>query len=143
MVILIDTNVILDYLISRQPFVDAAENIFKLCFQQKHTGYVATHSITDIFYVLRKDFPSAERKKMLLKMCDFIEIVGAQKSQVIDALANEDFSDFEDCLQLQCAKMIDAKYIVTRNIKDFVKSPIQAISPEDFLEKTGNNRAHT
>ena len=46
---------------------------------------------------------------------------------------NEDFSDFEDCLQMECARDYGAKYIVTRNIADYEKSEIKAISPSDFL----------
>ena len=93
MVILIDTNVILDYFISRKPFTDTAESILRFCFQQKYSGYIAAHSITNIFYILRRHFPTAERKKMLLELCEFVEVAGIQKKQVIDSLFNEDFID--------------------------------------------------
>lgn len=48
---------------------------------------------------------------------------------------NEDFSDFEDCLQEECAVAVSADYIVTRNPKDFVSSRVPAILPNDFLKK--------
>ena len=64
MVILIDTNIILDYFISRQPFVDNAKNVLRLCFRQECNGYIAAHSVTNIFYILRKDFSVNKRKKM-------------------------------------------------------------------------------
>ena len=134
MVILIDTNVILDYLTSRKPFVDIANDVLDLCFQQKCSGYIATHSITNIFYILRKQFSVSERKKLLIDLCEFIEVAGIQKEQVIDALTNEDFDDFEDCLQVECAKMVNADYIITRDIEDFSTSEIPAILPKDFLE---------
>jgi len=134
MVILIDTNVILDYLISRKPFVDIANDVLDLCFQQKCSGYIAMHSITNIFYILRKQFSVSERKKLLIDLCEFIEVAGIQKEQVIDALTNEDFDDFEDCLQVECAKMVNADYIITRDIEDFSTSEIPAILPKDFLE---------
>ena len=50
MIILVDTNVILDHLIPRQPYVDIADNILRMCFEQKCSGYIAAHSITNIFY---------------------------------------------------------------------------------------------
>ena len=134
MIILIDTNIILDYLIPRMPFIDIANDVLNLCFHQKCSGYIATHSITNIFYILRKQFTISERKKLLLDLCDFIEVAGIQKKQVIDALSNENFDDFEDCLQVECAKLVNADYIVTRNIADFSTSPIHAILPEDFLQ---------
>jgi len=79
MVILIDTDVILDHLISRQPFANIAGEILNLCFQQKCDGYIAAHSITNIFYILRKQFPVNERKKLLNELCEFLEIAGINK----------------------------------------------------------------
>ena len=72
---------------------------------------------------------------MLIKLCEFIEVAGIQKKQIIDALVNEDFDDLEDRLQVECAQMVNADYIITRNISDFSTSPIPAILPEDFLKK--------
>ena len=131
MVILIDTNIILDYLIARQPFMDNADKVLCLCFRQKCIGYIAAHSVTNIFYILRKDFSVSKRKKMLIELCEFIEVAGIQKKQVIDALVNEDFIDLEDRLQVECARLVNADFIVTRNITDFSASPIPAILPED------------
>ena len=139
MVILIDTNVILDYLIPRQPFADIADKILGLCVQQECSGYIAAHSITNIFYILRKQFSVSERKKLLMELCEFIEVAGIQKKQVIDALNDEDFDDFEDRIQVECAKMIGADYIITRNIIDFSASPIPAMLPEDFLQIMAND----
>ena len=135
MVILIDTNIIMDCFISRQPFVDNAKKVLRLCFQKECNGYIAAHSVTNIFYILRKDFSASERKKMLIELCEFIEVAGIQQKQIIDALINEDFDDLEDRLQVECARMVNADYIVTRDITDFSASPISAILPEDFLIK--------
>ena len=54
---------------------------------------------------------------------------------LLSALDNEYFSDFEDCLQEECAVAISADYIVTRNTKDFASSRVPAILPDEFLEK--------
>ncbi|MDR1420379.1 MAG: PIN domain-containing protein [Treponema sp.] len=135
MVVLIDTNIILDHLIPRMPYGDIASTVFQYCFQRKCDGYVASHSITNIFYILRKQFSSDERKRMLLGLCDFIEIAGVQKRHLVEALKNENFDDLEDCLQTECAKAVSADYIITRNIDDFTGSSIPAILPEDFLKK--------
>ena len=135
MVILIDTNVILDYLISRQPHMDNASDILRLCFEQKCSGYIAAHSITNIFYILRRQFSASERKIMLMELCEFIEVAGIQKREIINALANENFDDVEDSLQAECARMVNADYIVTRNITDFSGLSIPVILPDDFLKK--------
>jgi hypothetical protein len=120
---------------ARQPFADIAGDILRLCFQQKCKGYIAAHSITNIFYILRKQFSTSERKEMLIELCEFVEVAGIQKKQVIDALVNEDFDDLEDRLQVECARAVDVEYIVTRNITDFTASPIPAILPENLLQK--------
>jgi len=60
---------------------------------------------------------------------------GIQKRQVINALVDEAFDDFEDRLQVECARLVSADYIVTRDITDFTFSPIPAILPEAFLQK--------
>jgi len=133
MVILLDTNIILDYFISRKPFNDTAESILRLCFEEKCNGFIAAHTITNIFYILRKHFSAEARKKMLIELCEFIEIAGIQRKQIIDALINDDFKDMEDRLQVECAIEVNANYIVTRNISDFSTSPIPAIQPEGFL----------
>jgi len=135
MVILIDTNIILDYLIARQPFMDNAYEVLRLCSQQKCYGYIAAHSVTNIFYILRRRFSASERKRLLMGLCEIIEVAGIQKKQIIDALSNEDFSDLEDRLQVECAGTVNADYIVTRNITDFSDSPIPAILPVDLLHK--------
>jgi predicted nucleic acid-binding protein len=135
MVILIDTDVILDYLIARQPFMDNAYEILRLCSQQRCDGYIAAHSVTNIFYIIRRHFSASERKRLLMGLCEIIDIAGIHKKQIIDALSNEDFSDLEDRLQVECARMVNADYIVTRNITDFSASPIPAILPRDLLQK--------
>jgi predicted nucleic acid-binding protein len=132
--ILIDTNVILDHLCSRQPYSANAEKILRLCFQQDCKGYIAAHSITNIFYILRKQFSVNDRKRMLLDLCDFVDVVGIQKKQIIDALNNDEFTDLEDRIQFECAQIINAHYIITRNIADFPNSSISVILPEDFLK---------
>jgi len=134
MVILIDTNVMLDYFIPRQPHADVASDILHLCFERKCDGYMAAHSFTNIFYILRKRFSAGERKRLLLELCEFIGVAGIQRKQIVEALADENFDDFEDRLQLECAGKVNADYIVTRNVSDFSSSPIPAIVPEDFLQ---------
>ena len=54
MVVLIDTNVIIDFLLKREPFGEAAEKILQKCAQKQLTGYMAFHSVPNIWYILRK-----------------------------------------------------------------------------------------
>jgi hypothetical protein len=72
---------------------------------------------------------------MLMGVCRTMDVVGIDKSLLVSALTNENFDDIEDCLQAECAASVGADYIITRNTKDFIASPVPAITPEDFLAK--------
>ena len=71
---------------------------------------------------------------MLLDICLIFNIIGTAKTIIINALTNDDFSDFEDCIQMECAEIAGAEYIVTRNINDFKASVIKPVLPEEFLK---------
>ncbi|GHV83259.1 PIN domain-containing protein [Spirochaetia bacterium] len=135
MIILVDTNILLDFIQEREPFVDEADRIFQYCSDHVIKGCIAAHSVTNIFFILRKDYSVDERKTLLMDICRTMPIIGIDHEKIMASLINENFDDIEDCLQWECAISIDADYIVTRNIADFTNSPIPAILPEEFLEK--------
>lgn len=132
MVILIDTNVIIDFLTTREPYFDASSKVIAKCANGELTGYIAFHSIPNLWYILRK-VPDDMRRKWLIDICEFLTVVGVNHDEVLRAIRMKDFKDFEDCLQDRCAKNIGAKYIITRNVADFIHSEVPAVSPEDFL----------
>ncbi|MDR0517390.1 MAG: PIN domain-containing protein [Fibromonadaceae bacterium] len=135
MVVLIDTNVLIDFLQNREVNGEYANKIIEMCAKKAISGFMAAHSISNSFYILRKDYSVKERKEMLLGLCNIIDIVDIDKQKVITSLLNEDFSDFEDCLQMECAKRINADYIITRDLPDFFNSSIKAILPMDFVKQ--------
>ena len=69
MVVLIDTNVLLDFLLGREPYFSNADRIIKLCAEQKIQGFMAAHSIPNMFYILRKDMSEETRREVLLNLC--------------------------------------------------------------------------
>lgn len=132
--ILIDTNIIVDYILKRENFFECAEKIISFCTDGRVMGAVSSQSIADTFYILRKDFSPAERKSLLLIICQIFHVEAVDEVKILFALADETFSDFEDCLQVQCAKSFRADYIVTRNVKDFAAGEIPAVTPEEFCK---------
>lgn len=132
--VLIDTNILVDYIARRPSFAENAKAILKLCTEKQIDGCIAAHSVTNAFYILRKDITDDERRKILSRLCRLLTVVGIDKEKLISALENDDFSDFEDCLQAECAKEFKADYIVTRNINDFKNSAVPAILPDEFLK---------
>ena len=134
MKVLLGTNILIDFYGKRPEYYDAAEKIIELCSTQNITGCIAAHSITNAFYILRKDIPLEIRRNTLKDLCMIIDIIGIDSRKLIAALSNNEFTDVEDCLQTECAKQFSADYIITRNIKDFEHSLIPAITPDDFLK---------
>ena len=132
--ILVDTNVLLDYLLCREPFEQDARKIVFACKQRKIIACIAAHSISNMFFILRKEFSVEERRGILTSLCQLFEIEGIDKNKILEALANENFSDFEDCLQMECALAFKADYIVTRNVNDFKGSKIPCLEPEEFCK---------
>lgn len=134
MVILIDTNVALDFLTMRKPYYDNAREVIRICAVEKVQGYIAFHSLPNIFYILRKSYSEIDRRKMLRKLCFVLRVTGASHEKVCDAIEYTEFSDFEDCLQYECAEEISADYIVTRNVQDFRYSKVKAVTPKELLD---------
>jgi predicted nucleic acid-binding protein len=122
-------------LIKREPFADDARKVLQKCSKREISGFFAGHTLPDIFYILRKDYTAAERKEMLLGVCETLNVAGIDQEILIASLTSNDFDDVEDCLQVECAKSVNADYIITRDIGYFVNSAVPAILPEDFLKK--------
>ena len=139
MVVLIDTNVAINYLTNRADENSVASSrLITLCGEGIVEGYSASHSIPVIWYVLRK-YPEKDRRTLLRNLCTVLSVVGASQEDVMTALDKEDFIDFEDCLQDQCAQDIEADYIVTCNVRDFDQSIVPGITPIDFLKLMEEN----
>jgi len=140
--VLIDTNVLIDFLISREPFTKNARKIIQKAQDKTINAYLAAHSITNIFYILRKIYSVSERKQRLLDLCQSISIVDIRYELILAALTNNDSADLEDFLQSECASIINADYMVTRNIENFAHSKVPVILPENLLKllKTSDSR---
>lgn len=133
--ILIDTNILLDYIVEREPYAEFARKIVWLCKENKLEGCIAAHSIPNIFYILRKNYSINERRELLLGICKIFNVQCLDILKIKSALKDTEFSDFEDCLQMECAKAFNAQYIVTRNPRDFKTSVIPCINPDEFISK--------
>ena len=131
--LLIDTNIILDWLMRRQPFMNEAKKVIEFCINGSATGYLACHSIPNVLYIIRKDCDVTTRKEIGLMLCEKFEIIGIDKQRIVTALQNNAWDDIEDGLQMQSAFDESMDYIITRDPKGFASSRVQAISPKDYL----------
>ena len=133
MKIFIDTNVIIDVLAQRQEFYKASLQAFKMCEVGKDKGFISALSLANIMYICRKALSKDALQNAMQSLMQIFDVIPLTQKEIGKALSM-DFSDYEDALQTLSAQNIKADYIITRNIKDFINSPIPAITPENFLQ---------
>ena len=132
MKVLIDTNVILDFLLKREPYYNSSKETLMICTHNNDVkGYIAMHSVNDIWYILR-DLKQLERRKCLKLICTALTVGFTNHNEVYNAISNEKFTDFEDCLVDSVAYVNKVDYIITRNVKDYKTSRIKALTPMEF-----------
>jgi len=131
--IFLDTNVIIDFLADRKPFSPAAAQIFNLAVSGKLKIYISAVSYNNIYYILRQTFSNTETIKLLNELCEMAEIADVTKA-IIKKSLKSDLKDFEDAIQYYCALNLNKiDFIVTRDTKDFKKSILPVMNPEEAL----------
>lgn len=132
MKLLLDTNVMLDLLGRREPFVKDAALIVSLADMGKITLAVSALSYSTADYFLKKILSPAKSIESLRKFRTISEVV-ALDDMIIDKSLNSNFTDFEDGLQYYSAIKAKCDIIITRNAKDFSQSELIVLTPVEFL----------
>ncbi len=128
----LDTNVMLDLLGEREPFYISAAKIATLADKRSLKIIVSALSYATISYFLTK-YDGLEKTKEKLRKFKVISEICELDELIIEKGLNSDFSDFEDSLQYFSALRTDCDIIITRNAKDFKKSEIPVMTPDEFL----------
>jgi len=131
-VVLIDLNILLDVLQKREQFYEASARLLAAVEVGKVRGLVAAHSITTLFYLIRKDSSVADARATITNLLQFIEIAPVDQSTIEQAL-NLDYRDFEDAVQMISAVQCKVDYLITRNEKDYQPALLPILRPVDFL----------
>ena len=133
--LMIDTNIFLDVLTQREPFYKSSQSALYLCECGQVQGFLSASSVTDIFYLVRRQLHSAELAyRALGSVLDIVQVLAVTNEHVLDAYIRR-AADFEDCLLAVCAKAHRCDAIVTRNKKDFAGFDIPLLAPEELLAK--------
>lgn len=130
--VLFDTNVVLDVLLEREGFVDAAAKLFALVDSGRIRGSVCATTLTTIFYIAAKDFGQRRARDQVHGLLGLFEVAPVDRD-VLDGALDIDFSDYEDAVLHEAARAAGATAIVTRNRRDFANSAIPALDPEEML----------
>ena len=138
MKLLIDTNVILDVLLRREPFFKAAAEVLDLTQRGDVREYVSASAITDIYYIAKRQMKDHAAVKDLLKRLLMVVSVAAVSEQEIQNALSLAWADFEDSVQYSVALLNEMDGIITRNPTDYQSSSIQVWLPEQILEVLTN-----
>lgn len=132
---LIDTNVILDVLLKREPFYESGAMVLKISAKTDVEEFVSASAITDIYYIAYRMLRDKEAVRDLInKLLKVVSVASVSKAEIIKALELE-WNDFEDSVQYSVAFLGEMDGLITRNRDDYKMSELPVWTPEQFLEK--------
>lgn len=133
--VLLDTDVIIDVAIDRQPFSVASGEILSMVENGFIEAYLAWHSIANFYYLVSSGKNESKARKFIKEILEFVDIAKTGKREAMFALQLQ-MKDFEDALQVSAANACLAEWIISRNLKHYRNSPVPAISPTEFIKKS-------
>ena len=129
--LLIDANVILDVLQNREPHVKDSSVIWKLCETRQAEGFISALTFANLVYIMRKELNPEQIEEVMQKLSLIFTFAELSPSDLTTA-AHLQWDDFEDALQSVTAERIHADYMVTQNVRDFLKSKVTAFTPAEL-----------
>lgn len=130
--VLFDTNVVLDHLLEREPFVDAAEQLLSLVDSGRIDGVICSTTATTIHYLAARAVGKAAAMDYLRTLLAIFDVACVDREVLLRAL-DADFRDFEDAVLHEAACSSGAAAIVTRNGRDFAKAGVPVFDPLELL----------
>jgi predicted nucleic acid-binding protein len=134
--IVLDTNVILDVALSRKPFVDASAGVLRWAERNRHGAGLVPHSLATVYYLIRDALSEKESREWMSDLLRNFTLAPFDNEAALRAVISP-LPDYEDALIAEAAVSFHANRIVTRDLKDFRKSPVPAVTPEAFLKNIG------
>jgi predicted nucleic acid-binding protein len=134
--VLIDTNVVLDFLQEREPFVENAARLFERIDAGELEGFIAATTITNIYYIVRRIAGRVVAQDAIAQVLSDLNICAVDQ-EVLEQALGLSFEDFEDAVQYTCAVVHNLDVIVTRDVSGFVNAEIPVVLPDE-LDTIGN-----
>jgi predicted nucleic acid-binding protein len=127
--ILFDTNVVLEVLLDRQPYVEASSAAWAAVETGIAEGMLAAHAVTTIHYLVRKEVGNVKARRIVTAILRVFGVAAVDGAVVQEALQLP-FSDFEDAVTAAAARLAGCECIVTRDPRGFRGSPVRSLTPE-------------
>ena len=132
MKVIVDTNVVLDVLLARKPFVESAAHVFALAERSTIDAFLCATTITTVDYLLNQSLSRSAAKKALHHLLELFEIAPVNRSVIEEALQSK-MVDFEDAVLAHAGNLVSVDAVITRNTKDFQQAPIKALDPIELI----------
>jgi predicted nucleic acid-binding protein len=129
----IDTDIILDIALTREPHFYSSAIISSLIESKSVFGYTSSVIVSNIYYIIRKVDSHKSAIDFISKMRLFINILPVN-DEIINLALESQFKDFEDAIQYYCAYNNKIEYLITRNVKDFSKAQMKVHTPDEYLK---------
>lgn len=131
--VLLDTNVVLDFVLIRQPFFIEADEIFKRLKNSEFEAFVSAITPINVFYTTRKE---KDKPTAFIAVEELLILVQIARStnQIYQSALLLNFTDYEDAVQHECAVAENLDAIVTRNTKDYKNASVKVYSLTEFLQ---------
>ena len=130
--ILLDTDVLIDVALDRRPHSGPASELLDRVEHGAHSAYVAWHTVSNFYYLVAPSRGDTNARDFIVELTRFVEVASTD-TEALHYAVELPMSDFEDAMQVAAARSCGARYIVTRNVKDFTRSPIPALTPQEAL----------
>jgi predicted nucleic acid-binding protein len=129
--VLIDTNVVLDFLQEREPFVKDAARLFERVDAGELEGFIAATTITNIYYIVRRAAGMEVAQGAIAQVLADLTICPVDRD-ILEQAIKLNFQDFEDAVQYACGVVHSVDVIVTRDVSGFISGEIPIVLPKDF-----------
>lgn len=133
--VFIDTDVILDLYIRREPHHTEALRLFTQLKRSKTQCFTSPIVLANIHYLLSKIKDKGYAIEKIKKLRRLVSVTTVDET-IIDRSLESPNRDFEDSIQYFCALKNGIKCIITRNTRDFPKSEINIVTPSEYLSAT-------
>ncbi|KAB8314959.1 PIN domain-containing protein [Tolypothrix campylonemoides VB511288] len=137
MKVLIDTNIIVDVALDRDPFFTNSEQVLRFVEQQEIQGYLSASTFSDLYYIIRKAKGHSWTLQFLQRMAALCQVATVDQAAISMALTTN-FKDFEDAIQYSTAVLNRLDAIITRNPVDFPVTIPRIITPEQLIQEFSN-----
>jgi predicted nucleic acid-binding protein len=128
----LDTNIVLDMLLKREPFCQSAKVIFSLVEKAEAEAALCATTLTTVDYILSKNMQKKQSRKVISHLLELFEICPINRA-VLQSATLSGINDFEDAVLHESARLSSCQAIVTRNGKDFKKATLTILDPAEFL----------